>query len=180
MTLILQRHCRHPYHHPSLCGVNLIDKLRIIFPPILKPREHQPTQHSNTTQRNNIYLPQPTSTSTSTFTYIHSFRSTPSLPKMKLLTANFVTCAVKACKTTSASFPLHFHDAELEEQELEFQPLFIRNVLARVDWDALKVTAAEVPPPRTICVASRVLMGVARIPRSPGDETGVRDGCGCG
>ena len=63
---------------------------------------------------------------------------------MKLLTANFVSCAVKACKTTTASFPLHFQDAELEQQELEFQPTFIRNILPRVDWEALKVTAAEV------------------------------------
>ncbi|KAL1959254.1 hypothetical protein VTO42DRAFT_2441 [Malbranchea cinnamomea] len=62
---------------------------------------------------------------------------------MKLLTANFVTCAVKACKSSAASFPLHFQDAELEQQELDFQPTFIRNVLPRVDWEALKITATE-------------------------------------
>ena len=63
---------------------------------------------------------------------------------MKVLTANFVTCAVKSCKSSAASFPLHFRDAELEQQELEFQPTFIRNVLPRVDWDALRTTATEV------------------------------------
>ena len=63
---------------------------------------------------------------------------------MKVITANFVTCAVKECKTSAASFPLHFHDAELEQQELDFQPEFIRNVLPRVDWDSLRVTANEV------------------------------------
>ncbi|KAJ5443857.1 Multifunctional methyltransferase subunit trm112 [Penicillium daleae] len=62
---------------------------------------------------------------------------------MKVITANFVTCAVKECKTSAASFPLHFHDAELEQQELDFQPEFIRNVLPRVDWDSLRVTANE-------------------------------------
>jgi multifunctional methyltransferase subunit TRM112 len=63
---------------------------------------------------------------------------------MKVITANFVTCAVKECKTSAASFPLHFHDAELEQQELDFQPEFIRNVLPRVDWDSLRITANEV------------------------------------
>jgi multifunctional methyltransferase subunit TRM112 len=65
---------------------------------------------------------------------------------MKLVTANFVTCAVKSCKTSSESFPLHFQDAELEQQELEFRPTFIRNILPRIEWDALKVTATEVCP----------------------------------
>lgn len=63
---------------------------------------------------------------------------------MKVITANFVTCAVKECKTSAASFPLHFHDAELEMQELDFQPEFIRNVIPRIDWEALRVTANEV------------------------------------
>ncbi|PGH06576.1 hypothetical protein AJ80_08135, partial [Polytolypa hystricis UAMH7299] len=62
---------------------------------------------------------------------------------MKVITSNFLTCAVKACKSTSTSFPLHFRDAELEQEDVEFQPEFLRNVLPRVDWDALKVTAAE-------------------------------------
>lgn len=63
---------------------------------------------------------------------------------MKVITANFVTCAVKDCKTSPTSFPLHFHDAELELQELEFQPEFIRNVIPRIDWEGLQVTASEV------------------------------------
>lgn len=63
---------------------------------------------------------------------------------MKVLTANFTSCAVKNCKTTSASFPLHFRNAELELQELDFQPEFIRNILPRVDWNALQTTANEV------------------------------------
>ncbi|CAG8141048.1 unnamed protein product [Penicillium olsonii] len=62
---------------------------------------------------------------------------------MKVITANFVTCAVKECKTSPASFPLHFHDAELEQQELDFQPEFIRNVIPRIDWEALRATANE-------------------------------------
>ncbi|EAW11120.1 RNA methylation protein TRM112 [Aspergillus clavatus NRRL 1] len=62
---------------------------------------------------------------------------------MKLMTANFLTCAVKGCKTSPASFPLHFRDAELELQELDFQQDFIRNIVPRVDWDGLRVTANE-------------------------------------
>lgn len=63
---------------------------------------------------------------------------------MKILTVNFLTCAVKTCKTSSLSFPLHFRDAELEQSDIEYNPSFLRNILPRVDWEALKVTATEV------------------------------------
>ncbi|KAL1981175.1 hypothetical protein VTN96DRAFT_2976 [Rasamsonia emersonii] len=62
---------------------------------------------------------------------------------MKVITVNFVTCAVKSCKTSQSSFPLHFRDAELEQQELDFHPEFIRNILPRLDWDSLRMTANE-------------------------------------
>lgn len=62
---------------------------------------------------------------------------------MKILTTNFLTCAVKTCKTSPASFPLHFKDATLERTEIEYNPLFLRNVLPRVNWDALTTTATE-------------------------------------
>lgn len=64
--------------------------------------------------------------------------------KMKLLTANFVTCAVKTCKSSPLSFPLHFRDAELEQRELAYNPVFLANILPRLDWDAIKIVAAEV------------------------------------
>ncbi|KAG8525445.1 uncharacterized protein KY384_009089 [Bacidia gigantensis] len=62
---------------------------------------------------------------------------------MKILTVNFLTCAVKACKSTAASFPLHFKDAELEQAEIEYNPEFLKNILPRIDWEAFKTTAAE-------------------------------------
>lgn len=62
---------------------------------------------------------------------------------MKILTVNFLTCAVKACKTSPLSFPLHFRDAELEQSDIEYNASFLRNILPRVDWGALKVTATE-------------------------------------
>ncbi|XHG05223.1 hypothetical protein AWENTII_008466 [Aspergillus wentii] len=67
---------------------------------------------------------------------------------MKVITANFMTCAVKGCKTSPTSFPLHFHDAELELQELDFQPQFIRNIISRIDWDGLQVTVNELGFPK--------------------------------
>ncbi len=109
---------------------------------------------------------------------------------MKVLTLNFLTCAVKACKSggrlppkprperaeeeeggegergreregegeegggeelpqpppssSASSFPLHVRDAELVRQEMDFQPAFVRNIVPRLDWDALRVTATEV------------------------------------
>ncbi|KAL8737350.1 MAG: hypothetical protein Q9181_001767 [Wetmoreana brouardii] len=62
---------------------------------------------------------------------------------MKLLTVNFLTCAVKACKTSPASFPLHFKDAELEQREMGYNPTFLQNILPRLNWVAITTIAAE-------------------------------------
>lgn len=51
---------------------------------------------------------------------------------------------MKACKSSALSFPLHFQDAELAQEEVDFNPEFIVNILPRIEWDALVVTAAEV------------------------------------
>lgn len=69
---------------------------------------------------------------------------------MKILTLNFLTCAVKACKSSSASFPLHPKDAELVQDSLQLNPKLLINILPRIDWPALITTSAEVrpsPPP---------------------------------
>lgn len=63
---------------------------------------------------------------------------------MKILTLNFLTCARKACKSSPSSFPLHPRDAELEIVEVDLNPLFIRNIMPRVEWDALKTITTEV------------------------------------
>lgn len=63
---------------------------------------------------------------------------------MKLLTTNYLTCAIKACRTSPLSFPLHFKDAELVQETLEANPTFIRNILPRIEWPALVTTATEV------------------------------------
>jgi len=62
---------------------------------------------------------------------------------MKLLTTNFLTCAIKTCKTSPASYPLHFRDAQLEQNPSTFNPTFVKNILPRLDWSALSTTAAE-------------------------------------
>ncbi|OAX77519.1 hypothetical protein ACJ72_08182 [Emergomyces africanus] len=51
--------------------------------------------------------------------------------------------AIDTCKAAPSSFPLHFSDAELEQEETEFQADFLRNILPRIDWEALVVTAGE-------------------------------------
>ncbi|CCX06968.1 adoMet-dependent tRNA methyltransferase complex subunit Trm112 [Pyronema domesticum] len=62
---------------------------------------------------------------------------------MKILTTNYITCAVKACKTSSNAFPLQFRDAELVQEELELNEEFIKNILPRIEWPALVQTAAS-------------------------------------
>ena len=63
---------------------------------------------------------------------------------MKLLTLNFLTCARKSCKQTQSAFPLHPRDAELEQTELDLNPLFIRNVIPRLDWEVMRGLSQEV------------------------------------
>ena len=63
---------------------------------------------------------------------------------MKILTLNFLTCAVKNCKTSSNSFPLHPKDAELVHDDIDINPELLTNVLSRLDWNALRTTASEV------------------------------------
>ncbi|KAL8831991.1 MAG: hypothetical protein Q9191_000553 [Dirinaria sp. TL-2023a] len=62
---------------------------------------------------------------------------------MKILTTSFLTCAVKACKSSPLSFPLHYKDAELEQSDIAYNPEFLINILPRIDWDAVKTTARE-------------------------------------
>ena len=70
---------------------------------------------------------------------------------MKLLTLNFLTCAIKSCKTQPSSFPLHPRDAELEIQEADINLPFLKNILPRLMWEEIRVIAREVrwTTPRT-------------------------------
>ena len=63
---------------------------------------------------------------------------------MKLLTLNFLTCAIKTCKTQPSSFPLHPRDAELEIQEADVNLPFLRTILPRLMWEEIRVIAGEV------------------------------------
>jgi multifunctional methyltransferase subunit TRM112 len=63
---------------------------------------------------------------------------------MKLLTLNFLTCAVKTCKTETSSFPLHPRDAELEILEADINLPFLTNILPRLMWAELRVICGEV------------------------------------
>jgi multifunctional methyltransferase subunit TRM112 len=63
--------------------------------------------------------------------------------KMKVLTLNFLTCAVKTCKSSSDSFPLHPKDAELVSDDVELNPQLLVNLLPRIDWNALRTTSTE-------------------------------------
>jgi multifunctional methyltransferase subunit TRM112 len=63
---------------------------------------------------------------------------------MKLLTLNFLTCAIKACKTSTASFPLHPRDAELEIVESDINLAFLKNILPRLMWEEFRTITSEV------------------------------------
>ena len=90
---------------------------------------------------------------------------------MKILTTSFLTCAVKSCKSSPASFPLHYRDVELEVIEMAYNPAFLQGILPRLDWDAVRVTAGEVGEAhdgrrlRRICKVDHVLVARLHDPR---------------
>ncbi|TQS34841.1 hypothetical protein Golomagni_04762 [Golovinomyces magnicellulatus] len=65
---------------------------------------------------------------------------------MKVLTLNFLQCAVKSCKSSSASFPLHPKDCELVNDSVAPNLKLLQNILPRIDWKALGITAIETRP----------------------------------
>jgi len=66
---------------------------------------------------------------------------------MKLLTLNFLACARKSCKPSPSSFPLHPQKAVLEIVETDINPLFLRNILPRLDWPALLAICSDLGLP---------------------------------
>ncbi|KAL5121972.1 hypothetical protein ACEQ8H_000188 [Pleosporales sp. CAS-2024a] len=81
---------------------------------------------------------------------------------MKLLTLNFLTCAIKTCKTNPLSFPLHPREAELEIQESDLNLPFLKNILPRLMWEEIRLIARELglpelpevaPAPKDLVVA---------------------------
>ena len=63
---------------------------------------------------------------------------------MKLLTLNFLTCAIKACKSSPTSFPLPPREAELAIIESDINLPFLKNILPRLMWEEMRGIAAEV------------------------------------
>ncbi|CAZ85030.1 unnamed protein product [Tuber melanosporum] len=87
---------------------------------------------------------------------------------MKILTTNYLTCALRTCKSHPNSFPLHFRDAELQQDSSPFNASFIANILPRLDWSALLTTATELgftnlPLEKPTVVDERVGMALHRI-----------------
>ncbi|KAI9295082.1 Trm112p-domain-containing protein [Neoconidiobolus thromboides FSU 785] len=61
---------------------------------------------------------------------------------MRLLTHNMLKCNVKNCLTDN--YPLKLEQVELESIDTEFNQQFIVNMLDRIDYDALKITAYQI------------------------------------
>ncbi|KAF1945436.1 Trm112p-domain-containing protein [Clathrospora elynae] len=99
---------------------------------------------------------------------------------MKLLTLNFLTCAIKTCKTNPASFPLHPRDAELEIVEADMNLPFLRNILPRLMWEELRGICGELglpelpatpPTPADLVEASNAVHGSAEADEEEPSQT---------
>ncbi|KAF8427211.1 hypothetical protein L210DRAFT_3489213 [Boletus edulis BED1] len=68
---------------------------------------------------------------------------------VRLITHNLLACHARGCTTNN--FPLLFHDVQIELQEQEFNPDFVKNFLPKLEWHALVDAAtlvgdASLPP----------------------------------
>jgi multifunctional methyltransferase subunit TRM112 len=82
---------------------------------------------------------------------------------MRLFTHNMLCCNVRACVATSQrsatakplNFPLRIEVAEggIEQKESEFVPALAARLLSKLDWEALRTTAAA--------------LGIAELPAAP-------------
>ncbi|EIW77653.1 Trm112p-domain-containing protein [Coniophora puteana RWD-64-598 SS2] len=61
---------------------------------------------------------------------------------VRLITHNLLACHAKGCTTNN--FPLAFRDAQVEIQEQDINPEFVRNMLPRLEWKALVDAARQV------------------------------------
>ncbi|GAA6043756.1 hypothetical protein JCM8097_006655 [Rhodosporidiobolus ruineniae] len=62
---------------------------------------------------------------------------------VRLLTHNLLSCPSRACSYPS-NFPLAFRNVDkLEHQEADYSEEFLRGVLSRIEWAALRKSAAE-------------------------------------
>ncbi|RUS26745.1 hypothetical protein BC938DRAFT_484176 [Jimgerdemannia flammicorona] len=60
---------------------------------------------------------------------------------MRLMTHNMLQCHVKNCDANN--FPLRLEEVEVEQIETEFNPDFLKNVIGKLEWEALVSTAMQ-------------------------------------
>lgn len=73
---------------------------------------------------------------------------------MRLLTHNLLACHAKGCGSSSNNFPLQLRNVQLELIEAEYNDVFLRGFLPKLDWNALVTTAQQVRPTRRLTDSS--------------------------
>lgn len=61
---------------------------------------------------------------------------------MRLITHNMLQCHVKGCNANN--FPLELQEVVLEQEEAEMNEDFLRNMLTKIEYDALVATCLKV------------------------------------
>ncbi|CAL9728551.1 multifunctional methyltransferase subunit Trm112p [Monosporozyma unispora] len=65
---------------------------------------------------------------------------------MKFLTTNFLKCSVSACDISNDNFPLQYDGSKcklVQNEDIEFRPEFLLNILDRIEWSAILQVAAD-------------------------------------
>ena len=61
---------------------------------------------------------------------------------MRLITHNMLQCHVKGCNANN--FPLQLQEVVLEQEEAEMNEDFLRNMLGKIEYEALVATCLKV------------------------------------
>lgn len=61
---------------------------------------------------------------------------------MRLITHNMLQCHVKGCNANN--FPLELQEVVLEQEEAEMNEDFLRNMLTKIEYEALVATCLKV------------------------------------
>lgn len=62
---------------------------------------------------------------------------------MKILTTLFLNCPIKSCRSSPSSYPLNFKSCTLEKIPVDYNPLLLRNLLPRLNLDALETIVMQ-------------------------------------
>ena len=88
---------------------------------------------------------------------------------MRLITHNMLQCHVKGCNANN--FPLQLQEVVLEQEEAELNEDFLRNMLGKIEYEALVDTCLKVSCEQKKKEPSARILPLIRLDQKKGKKT---------